>query len=191
MENHNCPCSSMETLSMPIFARTQEFTKNRSNDHFGQRAVRAESIFASNGRIGYALAVNDGDEHWERAAVGIPNALGFFVVTIYFRNRQIDEQEGDLRLELETTLEFYDVQDNGQPVWEGEILITGNIYNLSSIRTTSTPSPTIYQVRVPDRIKKYDWKCLRKCAPGCATCLTSIECWAICAAACLVSCAFD
>lgn len=145
--------------------------------------------FVSDGRIGYFIGNEDSDEKYCGCA-GVAHIAGDFVVAIESRTiSKRDTTEGvsdsytaDLRLY------FYPRRTSGsEALWEGQLRVSKDADG--RIKASVKPNSKGTGKGKPKR--KYNWRCLAACAPGCITCLADITCWTICAGACVIACAID
>ena len=134
----------------------------------------------------------------------MPYTGGIYTAALEFTERHISES-GDISLKIKSLVNLYNKEQfrqgghseappdleglDSQPIWEGEIFIEGNLHNQQSIRTNVSTSQDYSLIEQLSFKKKYDWKCLAKCAPACITCFHEIACWVVCAGWCVISCA--
>lgn len=188
MKIDQCSCTTIDSVSREVIDACESVAQAKCLDHFGSSDyVSEKSVFSCRGKIGFAMACGLGGEPWDRSIVVLPAPFGHFVSSIEYNLREFGN-EGDVNLNLETTLELI-FQDSGkESIWIGSISITGNLNDPPTLRAVPLESR---QYSPKTGLKSYNWKCLALCAPTCLTCQTDIKCWTICAGVCVITCGFQ
>jgi hypothetical protein len=185
VETGQCSCSKMESVGLGTLNKCLEHVERQAEDFFAvsQLEEQDRQIFAYDGRFG-VIANCDREIPWKKSTICFPTSFGFFTVGI---NNELSISREDVASEIEAILVFFDANDNKHDVWTGRISTNGRRADPSSFIVSAETSA---ESRVPDIIKNYNWKCLITCAPGCYfNCHSDLQCWAICAGSCLLTCA--
>jgi hypothetical protein len=138
---------------------------------------REKLFFTYKGRIGFIVISKDGGN--TRAIVAMPFIFGDFLV--FFDLTSVLEEKL-AKLASNVRLEFIPNDGSYEELWYGAITVNW---------LSENPDDVKVRVDSKSESRRFNWKCLATCAPACITCIQDIDCWLLCAGACVVSCAID
>ncbi|WP_257386359.1 hypothetical protein [Tahibacter caeni] len=168
MEPTNCNCSAQKVLSFEEISLCRDAIGSVYNWHQPPRGIET-GVFGARDLLGY-FSTREGS-NWDDCALAVPFSFGMLTARVTTRNSVID------RVDLpELDVALYSVRND---------IAT----HLVSARFIAAQNPEGIAIETEQRVKSYDWRCLAKCAPSCIACVGDLQCWVICAGACVISCA--
>ena len=177
MTDISCGCGSQRTITTEDIAACQKvangvFLKVKVSTTGGRSGVFA------NGRIvGHYLTAEE--DNWNNTVISVPFAFGVLAVHVIVKKRQ-----------KELSIDLPDLEFNlfsSRDPRSLDSLVQADLVLFED--AAGTPSVKVDRSRFHLPFKKYDWSCLRQCAPSCLSCFDDIQCWVICAGSCVISCA--
>jgi hypothetical protein len=205
----DCSCQSESTGSaMLMVGRDQmdtcvENVKDVFRQEEAQSPASSTSLSASDEcfyvretRVGYMCGT------WESSTryigcVGQPYPFGDFVAVLRAEftsdNKDSKQEQAPAIHRSEVALYFFSNQPRHSRSSDRQELLKDCFF----LESSGDGEPCIVRVGKGDsdrnRLdkKRYNWRCLAACAPGCINCLADIQCWIICAGACVIACGID
>lgn len=180
MTNTACACSTQKLISSAEIAICQA-AADALLSKAGFRTSSPDSgqsgVFTEHSLIGHYYS--PGHEEWKHAVVSVPFSFGVLAVHVEIKE-PLPASESDLPA---LAVNLFVVRDGKQP----EALVSAEL--LPHLDGSGKPAVKVNPKKGLKVTKKYDWRCLRQCAPSCLSCLDDVQCWVICAGACVISCA--
>ena len=168
----------------------------KSSDSRPSSKAEDECFFVRRDRVGYLCGAWQESDRYV-GCVGQPYSFGDFVAVVRAeieKNSIGSGSEGNrpaLRAEIE--LHYFPDHPGYAPTSNRQELLKGS-FSLGDDQN-GVPRLVVEEDDKAERKrrdkKRYNWRCLAACAPGCVNCLADIQCWIICAGACVIACGID
>jgi hypothetical protein len=135
-----------------------------------QKRGLEEGTFTSKSLLGYFLTTDT--ESWSNVVLSVPLSFGVISSAV-----KVHDPEENNKFNANVSLYFAESNQKPHRVWRGNLI------------QNTDDEIIVEEEQDHTQVASYDWNCLKKCAPACLTCTFDIQCWVICAGACVISCA--